>query len=163
MRRWFVRTLSVIALVGALVAPPAFAGDTPIGRIGETLRVTDGNLVADVTVVNVLPSDIPPGFGYPPRWPRQEVWRAQITVTVVSAPAPFSMGSKFTFRGVTQTGDAYTARNTDAPDALQYALLKAPSGTTVSGGVWWDVYRDLVSNVMLIDAKTGYRLAQWNL
>lgn len=163
MRRWFVGLLSVIVLIGALVAPPASAGDTPIGHIEDTLRVTDGNIVADVTVVNVLPSDIPPGFGNPPRWPRQEVWRAQITVTAVSAPAPFSIGSKFTFRGVTQTGDAYVARNTDAPDALQYALLNAPKGATVSGGVFWDVYRDLVSNVVLIDAKTGYHLAQWNL
>jgi hypothetical protein len=29
--------------------------------------------------------------------------------------------------------------------------------------VWWDCYRDLVSNVVLIDKKTGYHLAQWNV
>jgi Domain of unknown function (DUF1942) len=165
MRRWFVGLFAVMVVVGALVAPPASAGDTPIGHLGDTLRVTDadGNIVADVTVVNVLPSDIPPGWGYPPRWPRQEVWRAQIAVTAVSVPAPYSMSSRFAFRGVTQTGDAYVARNNDAPDALQAALLRAPQGSTVAGGIWWDVYRDLVSNVVLIDAKTGYHLAQWDL
>jgi hypothetical protein len=78
-------------------------------------------------------------------------------------PAPFSMGSKFTFRGVSQTGDSYLARPNDAPDALQYALLNAPNGKTVSGGIFWDVYRDLVSNVVLMDPKTGFHLAQWNL
>jgi hypothetical protein len=29
--------------------------------------------------------------------------------------------------------------------------------------VWWDVYRDLVTNVVLLDKVTGYHLAQWNL
>jgi Domain of unknown function (DUF1942) len=165
MRRWLSGLFAVIVLAGILAASPAAAEDTPIGRLGDTLRVTDsqGRIVADVTVVNVLPSDIPPGWGYPPRWPRQEVWRAQVTVHSVSAPTPASMAAKFSFRGLTQTGDAYVARNNDAPDALQYALLHAPPGATVSGGVWWDVYRDLVSNVVLMDAKTGYRLAQWDL
>ncbi len=163
MRRWFAGLLVAVALAGFLPTAPASAGDTPIGHLGDTLRVTDGRIVADVTVVNVLPSDIPPGFGYPPRWPRQEVWRAQITVTAVSVPAPYSMGTRFAFLGVSQTGDAYVARNTDAPDALHYALLNVPQGATARGGVWWDVYRDLVSNVVLIDGKTGYHLAQWNL
>jgi Domain of unknown function (DUF1942) len=165
MRRWFTGLLAGVVLAAVLVAPPAAAGDTPIGHLGDTLRVNDaeGRIVADVTLVNVLPSDIPPAWGYPPRWPRQEVWRAQITVTAISVPSRASMATKFTFRGVTQTGDAYTPRSTDAPDALQYALLNAPQGSTVSGGVWWDVYRDLVSNVVLMDTKTGYRLAQWDL
>jgi hypothetical protein len=163
MRGWFLGLLAAMLLVGALSAPPSSAGDTPIGRLGETLRVTDGSIVADVTVVNVLPSDIPPGFGYPPRWPRQEVWRAQVTITTIEAPTPSAMYPKFTFRGVSQTGDAYVSRSTDAADALQYALINAPAGATVSGGVWWDVYRDLVSNVVLMDSKTGFRLAQWNL
>lgn len=163
MRRWFVGLVSVMVVVGALLAPPAAAGDSPIGRLGDTLRVTDGNIVADVTVVNVLPSDIPPGWGYPPRWSRQEVWRAQVIVTAVSVPAAYSMSSKFSFHGNTQTGDSYLPRSNDAPDLLQVALLRAPQGSTVSGGVWWDVYRDLVSNVVLIDAKTGDHLAQWDL
>lgn len=162
MRRWLVGLFTPV-IVAVLLASPASAVDTPIGRLGETLRVTDGSIVTDVTLVNVLPSDVPAGFGFPPRWPRQEVWRAQITITAVSVPSAASMATKFSFRGVTQTGDAYVSRNTDEPDALQYALLNAPQGATVSGGVWWDVYRDLVSNVVLIDAKTGYHLAQWNL
>ena len=33
----------------------------------------------------------------------------------------------------------------------------------MSGGVWWDTNRDLVSNVVLIDSKTGFKLAQWNI
>ena len=163
MRRWLVGFFSVMVFAAAFVAPSASAGDAPIGRLGDTLRVTDGTIVADVTVVNVLPTDIPPGWGYPPRWPRSEVWRAQIAVTAVAVPSAHSMASKFAFHGITETGDSYVARNTDAPDALQYALLNAPQGSTVAGGVWWDCYRDLVSNVVLIDAKTGYHLAQWNL
>jgi len=165
MRRWFVGLFSVMVVAGALVAPRAAASDTPIGHLGDTLRVNDlqGRIVADVTVANVLPADIPPGWGYPPRWPRQEVWRAQITVTAVNVPSPSAMATRFAFRGVTQTGDSYIARNNDAPDTLQTALLRAPQGSTVSGGIWWDVYRDLVSNVVLTDVATGYRLAQWNL
>jgi hypothetical protein len=157
--------MSAIVVVAAWFAPPASAGDSPIGRLGDTLRVTDpeSHIVADVTVVSVLPSDIPPGWGYPPRWPRQEVWRAQVVVTAVSVPTPSIMSSRFSFHGLTQTGDSYLPRNNDAPDLLQTALLQAPQGSTVSGGVWWDVYRDLVSNVVLMDAKTGYHLAQWDL
>jgi hypothetical protein len=29
--------------------------------------------------------------------------------------------------------------------------------------VYWEAYRDPVSNVVLLDKKTGYHLAQWNL
>jgi hypothetical protein len=29
--------------------------------------------------------------------------------------------------------------------------------------VWWDCYRDLVSNVVLVDKITGQHLAQWNV
>jgi hypothetical protein len=163
MRRWFLGLLAVTVAAGALVAPPASADDTPIGHLGDTLRVQDSNITADVTVSSVLPSDIPPGWGYPPRWPRSQVYRAQIAVTAIDVPAPYSMSSRLSFRGLTQTGDQYEPRSNDAPDALQYALLNAPQGATASGGVWWDCYRDLVSNVVLIDAKTGARLAQWNL
>jgi hypothetical protein len=164
VRSWFVGLFAVVAILGAVVAPRAAATtDTPIGRIGDTLRVEDGNAIADVTLISVLPSDIPPGFGYPPRWPRQEVWRAQIAVTAVQVPNPYTMAQKFSFHGVTLTGDSYNPRSNDAPDALQYTLLGARQGATVAGGVWWDVYRDLVSSVVLIDAKTGYHLAQWDL
>jgi hypothetical protein len=33
----------------------------------------------------------------------------------------------------------------------------------VRGGVYWEAYRDPVSTVVLLDKKTGYHLAQWNL
>ncbi len=163
MRRWFLGLFAVITVVGALVAPPASAGDAPIGSLGDTLRVQAADFTADVTVSSVLPSDIPPGWGYPPRWPRSQVSRAQVTVTAVDVASPASLSSRLSFRGVTQTADQYVPRSTDAPDALQYALLNAPQGATVSGGVWWDTNRDLVSNVVLIDSKTGFKLAQWNI
>lgn len=168
MRRWFVSLIAALAVMtGATgtigLAPAAAAGEAPIGRIGDTLRVSFKGLVADVTVHNVEPSPIPPGFGYPPRPPRQQVWRANVTVHAVAVPTPYAMDITYQFRGVTPTGDAYEPRNTDAPDALQYALLNAPAGSTVSGAVWWDVYRDLVSNVVLLDKITGQHLAQWNL
>ena len=38
-----------------------------------------------------------------------------------------------------------------------------PPGAIVRGGVYWDAYRDPVSNVVLLDKKTGQHLAQWNL
>jgi hypothetical protein len=164
VRTWFAGLFAVVVILGSVVAPCAAANtDTPIGRLGDTLRVQHGNIVADVTVISVLPSDVPGGFGYPPRWPRQEVWRANIAVTAVQVPNQYTMGQKFSFHGVTLTGDSYNPRSTDAPDALQYALLGARQGATVAGGVWWDVYRDLVSSVVLLDAKTGYHLAQWDL
>lgn len=163
MRRWFLGLFAVVVVVGAFVAAPASAGDAPIGRLGDTLRVQANDFTVDVTVSSVLPSDIPPGWGYPPRWPRSEVVRAQITVTAVDVPTPYSLSSRLSFRGVTQTGDQYVPRSNDAPDALQYALLNVPQGATVSGGLWWDCYRDLVSNVVLIDTMTGFHLAQWNI
>jgi uncharacterized protein DUF1942 len=160
---WIV--LLIAALVGAagIAATPARAADAPIGRLGETLRVSYQGIVAEVTVTSVEPSPIPPGFGYPPRPPRQQVWRGNVTVRAVTVPNPYLLSVVFSFRGVTPSGDAYEPRNTDAPDALQPALLNAPAGSTVSGGVWWDCYRDLVSNVVLIDKLSGIHLAQWNL
>jgi hypothetical protein len=59
--------------------------------------------------------------------------------------------------------DAYEPKNTDAPDALQYALQNAPPGTTVNGAVYWQVYRALVTNVVLLNPQTGTHLAQWNI
>lgn len=163
MRRWFLSVFAAMILAAAFVAPPASAGDSPIGRLGDTLRIQAGELTADVTVSSVLPSDIPPGFGNPPRWPRWQVYRVQVSVTPVEVPTPYALSSRLSFRGVTQTGEQYIPRATDAPDALQYALLNAPAGATVSGGVYWDVNRDLVTNVVLIDAKTGFHLAQWDI
>ena len=163
MRRWFVVLIAAVAAVAGLTAVPASAAPTPIGRLGETLQVKFKGLVADVTVVSLAPSPIPPGFGYPPRPPRQQVWRAQVTVHPIQVPTPYAQAITYQFRGVTATGDSYEPRNTDAPDALQYALINAPAGSTVSGGVWWDCYRDLITNVVLLDKITGVHLAQWNV
>jgi hypothetical protein len=163
MRRWFVLLIAMLAVTAGLTATPASAVDAPIGRLGETLRVQFKGLVADVAVTSIDPSDVPPGFGYPPRAPRYQVYRANVTITPVQLPTPFAMAITFQFRGVTPTGDAYEPRNSDAPDALQYGMQAAQVGRTFSGGVWWDCYRDLVSNVVLIDKITGEHLAQWNV
>jgi Domain of unknown function (DUF1942) len=168
MRRWFSILLAAVSAVvlsatAVAMSPAAVAADIPIGKLGDTLRVQKGNLIADVTVVNVQPSEVPPGFGYPPRPPRHEVWKAQAVVQAVRVPTAYEMAATFVFNGVTPTGDAYKPRNTDAPDALQYSLQDAPQGSTAAGFVFWDCYRDLVSNVVLTDRKSGVRLAQWNL
>ena len=107
--------------------------------------------------------DVPPGFGYPPRGPRYQVYRANVTVHVIKAPNPYITSLFFDFEGVTPIADAYKPRNTDAPDDLRALLQNAPPGATVTGGVYCDVYRDLVTNVNLLDKVTGTHLAQWNL
>jgi len=163
MRRWFVLLVAMLAVAAGLTAAPASAVDAPIGRLGETLRVQFKGLVADVAVTSIDPSPVPPGFGYPPRAPRYQVYRGNVTITPVALPTPFAMAITFQFRGVTPTGDAYEPRNSDAPDALQYGMQAAQVGRTFTGGVWWDCYRDLVSNVVLIDKITGKHLAQWNV
>lgn len=162
MRRWLLLLVAMLTAATGLAAP-ASAVVTPIGRIGETLRVEFKGLVADVTVTGVAPSEVPPGFGYPPRAPRYQVYRGDVVVHPIAVPTPYAQAITYQFRGVTPTGDAYEPRNSDAPDALQYALQNAPAGSTVTGGVWWDCYRDLVSNVVLVDKITGKHLAQWNL
>ena len=163
MRRWFVLLVAALAVAAGLTSAPASAVDAPIGRLGETLRVQFKGLVADVAVTSIDPSEVPPGFGYPPRAPRYQVYRGNVTVTPVQLPTAFAMAITFQFRGVTPTGDAYEPRNSDAPDALQYGMQAAHVGKTFSGGVWWDCYRDLVSNVVLVDKITGQHLAQWNV
>ncbi|WP_233213619.1 hypothetical protein [Mycobacterium hubeiense] len=163
MRRWIVLLAVSLMTAAGFAAAPATAASTPIGRLGETLRVEYKGVVADVTVTSVEPSPIPPGFGYPPRPPRHQVWRANVTVHPIEVPSPYILSVLFNFRGVTPTADAYEPRNSDAPDDLRRALLNAPAGSTVSGGVWWDCYRDLVSNVVLLDKSSGQHLAQWNL
>ncbi len=138
MRRWIVLLLATIAAIGGVVAPPAGAAVIPIGRLGEPLRVEFEGLVADVSVNNVVPSPVPPGFGYPPRAPRYQVFRADVTITPVRVPTPYAMAITYQFRGVTPTGDAYEPRNSDAPDALQYGMQSARVGAdrsaAVSGG-----------------------------
>ena len=164
MRRLLVIALAAtIAMLGGVLAPPAGAAVIPIGRMGDVLRVQFKGLVADVAVIGINPSPVPPGFGYPPRAPRYQVYRADVTITPVKLPTPYAMGITYAFRGVTATGDAYEPRNSDAPDALQYGMQNAQVSRTFTGGVWWDCYRDLVSNVVLLDKITGLRLAQWNV
>ncbi len=57
----------------------------------------------------------------------------------------------------------YEPRNSDSPDALQFGMQNARVGQTFTGGIWWDCYRDLVSNVVLLDKISGVHLAQWNV
>jgi hypothetical protein len=176
MRRHVLTMLAGLAtalatVVAVVVAPPAVASDAPIGRIGDTLRVdfddpSFGRIVADVTVHDVLPTDVPPGWGWngTPRWRAQGgPWRAPVTVHAVQVRNRYAMALAFTFDGLTPYDDAYVSKHTDAPDALESALLNAPPGSTVDGGVYWDVYRGLVTNVVLMNPKTGQHLAQWNL
>lgn len=169
MHRWLVALVTFIA-VTVVAAPHASAGDTPIGRLGDTLRVDTGSIVADITVSSVIPVPPPPGFGFQragnPLYGSpldDEVWRADVAVHTVKTSNPFQLAADFTFAGVTPLGDAYKPRPSDAPDALDHSLTNTPAGATVRGGVYWDVYRDLVSTVILLDKKTGAHLAQWNL
>jgi hypothetical protein len=163
MRRLIVLLLAALTASGAVLATPAAAVESPIGQLGDALRVELEGVIADVTVVDIQPSDVPPGFGYPPRAPRYQVYRANVVIHAVKMPVPYALGISFIFKGVTPTGDTYEPRNSDAPDALQYVMQNVPAGATVAGGVWWDCYRDLVSNVVLVDRKTGVHLAQWNV
>jgi hypothetical protein len=168
MHRCLIALIAVFATT-LVAAPPASAGDAPIGHLGDTLRVDTGKIVADVTVSSVQPVDPPPGFGYnrvgvPVKsFPGSAVVRADVAIHAVRVPMPFQMLTDFTFDGVTPFADAYKSRPSDAPDALDAALKNAPAGSIVRGGVYWEAYRDPVSNVVLLDKKTGVHLAQWNL
>jgi hypothetical protein len=166
MTRLLSMLIAAMTMLAVGVAPPATAADTPIGNLGETLRVQFQDFVADVTVHDVLPVPVPPGWGWngSPRWRAQGgPWRADVTVHVISAPNPYKLSIATTFSGVTPYADAYASKHTDAPDALEQALLNAPPGSTVRGGVYWDVYRALVTNVVMINPQTGTHLAQWNI
>jgi len=176
MRRWLVFFIGVVTAVAigsgvglappATAAPPAAAPGIPIGNLGDTLRVEYKGIVADVTVHDVLPTDAPPGYtpNGSPRWRDQGgPWRVPITVHVIQTPNPFIASIQFGFTGVTPYGDAYAQKNTDAPDSLTTALQNAPAGATVDGAVYWQVYRDLVTNVVLLNPQSGTRLAQWNI
>ena len=169
MHRWLVPLITFIAMT-VIAVPHASAGDAPIGRLGDTLRVDTGSVVADVTVSSVIPVPPPPGFGFQragnPLYGSpvdDQVWRADVAVHAIKSPTPFQLATEFTFDGVTPFGDAYKSRPSDAADALDSALINTPAGATVRGGVYWDVYRDQVSTVILLDKKTGVHLGQWNL
>lgn len=168
MHRWLM-VLATFLIASGTAVPRALAGDAPIGHLGDTLRVDAGNYVADVTVSGVAPCPPPPGFGYTrsgvpiKSFPGSTVDRAEVTVRAIRVPNPFIMATIFSFDGVTPYADAYLPRPSDAPDALDKVLTRAPNGAIVHGAVYWDAYRDPVSNVVLLDRKTGQHLAQWNL
>lgn len=165
-KSWIALVATVLGVLGVVTAPPAAADLNPIGNLGDTLRVEFKGIVADVTVHDVLPTAPPPGYvpTGSPRWRDQGgPWRAAVTVHTISAPNPYVQSIAYAFNGVTPYGDAYAPKNTDAPDALQYSLRNAPPGSTVDGAVYWQVYRDLVTNVVLTNPQTGEHLAQWNI
>jgi hypothetical protein len=167
MRRFLLALATVVATIaGVVTAPPAAARDAPIGNLGDTLHVEFQDIIADVTVHDVLPSDVPPGWGWngSPRWRAQGgPWRANVTIHAIKVPNAYKMAVAFTFYGVTPYDDAYVSKHTDDPTALDTVLLNAPQGSTVTGGVYWDVYRGLVTNVVLLNPKSGEHLAQWNI
>ncbi|MEB3022541.1 hypothetical protein [[Mycobacterium] crassicus] len=178
MHRWILALItSVATALAALTAPaagyatPTTNPEAPIGRLGDTLRIqykdeAFGPIVADVTVHDVVPSEIPPGWGEngSPRWRNQGgPWRANVTVHPISVPNSYIMAASTTFNGVTPGGDAYVSKHTDDPTTLDALLTNAPAGSTVTGGVYWDVYRGLVTHVTMLSRNTGLRLAQWNL
>lgn len=145
--------------IGVALAPVATAGDAPIGRMGETLRVEYADFAADVTLTGISPTGLPPGMDPS----RGIIWRADMTVHVVKSPTPFWLSVYLTYSGVTRYADAYVSEHSDAPDALETVLQNAPPGSTVSGAVYFDVYRDPITNVIVRSAKTGVHLAQFNL
>jgi hypothetical protein len=166
MRRCLVLLIAALAAVAGIVTPPASAEGSPIGNLGDTLRVNFNGIVADVTVHDVIPTDAPPGYrpNGTPRWINEGgPWKGLVTVHIIQAPTPYAAAKDFAFDGVTPYADAYAQKNTDAPDELQYALRNAPPGATVNGAVYWQVYRALVTNVVLLNPKTGEHLAQWNI
>lgn len=169
MYRWFALLVGILTIATVGLGPaaaPAAAEGTPIGNLGDTLRVDYMGIVADVTVHDVLPTDPPPGYAPTgsPRWRNEGgPWRAGVTVHTVQTPTPYAQALAFSFNGVTPFADAYAPKRTDAPDALDTALLNAPAGATVNGNVYWQVYRAGVTNVILLDPVTGQHLAQWNL
>lgn len=163
--RWLAGLLGALTLLAATLAPSA-AAETSIGNLGQTLHVDFKGLVADVTVHNVLPSDEPPGWTWngSPRWRNQGgPWKADVTVHVISTPNPYWMATGVTFSGVTPYADAYVSKHTDDPNALETKLLNSPAGSTVDGVVYWDVYRGLVTNVVMLNPATGVHMAQWNI
>ena len=158
--------LAAVISIAAFLAPPATA-ETAIGNLGDTLHVDFDGIVADVTVHDVVPSDVPPGWTWSgsPRWRAQGpgVFKANVTVHSIKVTNPYQLATAFTFAGVTPYADAYQSKHTDDPEALEAKLLNAPAGSTVTGVVYWDVYRALVTNVVLLNPASGTHLGQWNI
>ena len=142
--------------------PARAAGDAPIGHIGDTLRVDTGTYIADVTVSSVAPCDPPPGFGYTRerrsgqklsrqhrRARRRDRPRGQGAQSVSSWP-PTSASTE------SPRSPTPTSREPPMPPTRWTPSLgNAPNGAIVRGGVYWDAYRDPVSNVVLLDQQDG--------
>jgi hypothetical protein len=155
-----VFVLGITATLVCVLAPTASAvGNAPIGKLGDTLRVNDGAIIADFTLIDVQPTFLQDGM-LPSRG---IIWRADMSVHVIKVPTPYVMAIGITYSGVTPFGDAYISQHSDAPDGLENVLINAPQGSTVNGAVFFDVYRDPMTNVIVRSAKTGDHLAQWNL
>jgi hypothetical protein len=160
MRGWLAIVGGVVTTLALTLAPTASAvGDAPIGKVGDRLRVDLGDTVADFTLNDVQPTFLQDGM-LPSRG---IIWRADMTVHVIKAPTPFDMAIAITYSGVTPFADAYLSVHSAAPDGLENVLTNAPAGSTVSGAVFFDVYRDPMSNVIVRSKKSGDHLAQWNL
>lgn len=166
MRRGFGLLVGLLAAL-TLAAPAAAVGDAPIGPLGATLRIeTVSGLIADVTVHDVNPSPVPPGWtwtGHPGYREAGGPWRAGVTVHIIATPTPHEAATRLTFKGVSPGANAYVSKHTDAPDSLENQLVNAPAGATINGAVYWHVYEALITNVMALDTRTGEHLAQWNL
>jgi hypothetical protein len=170
MRRFCaVMITTLVAVLGAAFAPVAGATPdedrvTPLGRIGDTLRVQYQNIVADVTVHDLVPVPLPAGTDPPTQPGRNNFYRAQVTVQAVRTPTPYAMARQFTFTGVAPGADGYIAEHTDNPDALlEYQLTRAPQGSTVTGGVYFDAYRQPIRWIVLREVRSGIHLGQWTL
>ncbi len=131
-RSWFAVLLtSLTAAVAIGIAPPSAAAVTPIGNLGETLRVEFEDFVADVTVHDVLPAPVPPGWGWngSPALARAERPVARqcdgarhLRTQSVQAGAVHHLQRRDPY------ADAYSSKHTDAPDVLEKVLLNAPPG-----------------------------------
>ncbi|OLT72676.1 exported alanine and valine rich protein [Mycolicibacterium phlei] len=158
-----LQLLAVLAAIAMAWAPTATAQPervAPIGHIGETLHFDYGTIGADVTVHNIEPTGVPAGMAPP----RGIIWKAYVTIRPTKVPNAYALLMALKLGGISpETGDAYEPQRTDEPDDLNYALRNAPQGSTVSGAVYWDVYRGPVRHIVLRSSQTQVHLAQWDL
>ena len=101
-----------------------------------------------------------------PRAPSYQVrGSAQITVHADRRrPIRTPMAIAFPFNGVTPYGRRLRAKqHRRTRRAAVRAAERAAGGDGQRRRVWWDCYRALVSNVVLLDTLTGQHLAQWNI
>ena len=167
MRRWLVFLIAVITAVGIGVAPPAAAAGVPIGNLGETLRVEFKGIVADVTVHDVAPhrpaarlraDGLAALAG--PRWP--------VACECHRARDPGAEPVHHVDRIRRSTASPPTATRTHRrtptrPTPCSTRCRTRLQGRRSTARVYWQVYRDLVTNVILLNPQTGTHLAQWNI